>query len=299
MAAIGSLATAGALIVAIIVFGLAASESRSESEKRAADAIRKTLVSAAQESQALRDIVRGGSPYVAAAAEIADEFGRRLGPAAASRDFWAHLGADKSMMISIATRGWNASPPTRKIERRMAELKRLRVLLRGKLVVLVHPIELLDSVVRDGFSPLIFYRVLTAAPELLMTGKRDERRVVALLNALTAGMQNSAIAVYVAGHQKLGRLLNEFIQKAASALADLEDEALLALARSRSKTPPRGATHTGRMLVLLGDLRSFLPKEAHQKLARISLSIKREITVQKRKRKRARPKPERRGARRK
>ena len=98
-------------------------------------------------------------------------------------------------------------------------------------------------------------------------------------------MQNSAIAVYVAGHQKLGRLLNEFIQEAASAFADLEDGALLALARSRSKTPLKGSTHTGRMLVLLGDLRPFLPKEAHQKLARIALSIKREITVQKKKRK--------------
>ena len=87
MAAIGALATAGALIVAIIVFGMAAWESRSAAEKRAADAIRKTLVSASQESQALRDIVRGGSPYVAAEAEIADEFGRRLGPQSGDRIF--------------------------------------------------------------------------------------------------------------------------------------------------------------------------------------------------------------------
>src|ERR1044071_6841843 len=156
MTAISSIATAIAAMIALVTFVHAAKQKQAEVLRENANEVRKNLFIIVQESEGLYYLLKGGDILLVGAHEVALEYGRRLGRNATKDDFWKYLGKDDQLMLSVSVNGWHHAKQTEAVFDSMGRLKNIGASLRGDLSVIRYTLELLDRIINDAYSAMVF-----------------------------------------------------------------------------------------------------------------------------------------------
>ena len=282
--AVGSTATGFAAIIALIAYISDRNAKERAMNQAKANEIRTILRGMSQQSEILYKMLSSGVPLILGASEIVSEYVSRLNPNANEQEFWRDV-EDEPLMLSVCLVGWSRSPQTDKLQECVDRMDSTVVVLHGLLRVLEMPMQMLDSIVNDGYSPLIFFRMFRDTKGLLRKGVETETSIRVLINHLCSRMQSDASLHFVARYSTAIEQLNGLIQLLCLAMVDLDDRQLLALSGRPLKGMADITTRTGAMKVALERLGDFMPADAIDKanvlVNEIEVSVSKETAAKK------------------
>jgi hypothetical protein len=278
MTAISSFATAIAAIIAVVTFIHAARQKQAEVLHENANNVRKNLFMIVQESEGLYYLLKNGNILLIGAHEVALEYGRRLGPSATKDDFWKHLGKDDQLMLSVSVNGWHHAKQTDSIYESVRRLKNISASLRGNLSAVRYALELLDGIVNDAYSPIIFITMMQKGSPLIMKKHKTEEDLNALINELSSELMSNAAAYFATRYYNSIKLLKDFIELFAYGVADLDDDGVLSVMRSKTREIERMPYITDKMKTLVEKLEAALPKEIYKELEKLVDKIQHSVS---------------------
>jgi len=278
MTAISSIATAIAAIIALFTFIHAAKQKRADVLRENANDVRKSLLMIVQESEGLNYLLKGGDILLIGAHEVALEYGRRLGPNATKDDFWKYLGKDDQLMLSVSVNGWRHAKQTESVYESMRRLKNIGASLRGDLSVVRYALELLDRIVNDAYSAMIFVTIMQKASPAIMKEYKSEESLNALINNLSNELMSNAAAYFATRYYNSIKLLKDFIELFAYGIADLDDNEVLAVMKGKTREIERMPYITDKMKTLLEKVETTLPKEVYKELEKLVDKIQHSIS---------------------
>lgn len=278
MTAIGSIATAVAAIVALVTFIAALRQRQAEILRETANSIRKNLFTIVQESEGLYDVLRSGNPLLIGAHEVAAEYGQRLGPSATPEDFWRYLGKDDQLMLSVSVNGWHRAKQTDMVDESVRRLKNSSTSFRGNLSVIRYAIELLDRIINDAYSPMIFVTILQKASDIAMRQYRAETSLPALVNSLSNELMSSSAGYFAARYYNSIRLIKEFIESMSYSISDLDDAEIVSVTKDKTREIERMPYITDKMRTLLEKMEGPLTDEAFKELTTLIDKIEHSIS---------------------
>ena len=281
LSAIGSISTAVAAISAVIMLLFTIHYYTAERKRALAAEIRQHLWTFGSEFQVLTDLLQDGSPLILGAAEIVKELEARLDPNTTPDKFWHLIRDDHSMILSVVVTGWSRSELSGRLSELVNSIRGIRVRFTGYFSVLRYSAELCDEVIKDAYSPIIFYRILSEGHHLLRKDKRNEESLSLILRALQTDLQSNASLYYVIRYEEALKKINEFVQRAIRSFSRLSDDALVELSRGSTSDAEREETRTGTMRLLLEKVKESIQDSEYEELSSLIIEIEKSISKSK------------------
>ena len=282
--AIGSIGTAVAAVIALVTLIVAVRDNTSTTTAANATEIRRQLRSFSQETALLTRQLREGSALIVGSANIAKELRERLGPAATVDDFWEYFPNDGSMSgakTSLAVVGWARTELSRDLGTVIDSHRRMSSSFTGHLSILSETGDLIDGIVGDSYSPMIFIRMLKIENSVFFGEIRNEakgRSLEFLLEGFTGKLSSNASAYYLERYEVASGLINSFIREIVNFAVGLPDKTLVYL--SQSSVSVTMDTRTNQMRFLLKEMKEMLADEKYEELSSMINEIETQISKQ-------------------
>jgi hypothetical protein len=227
---IGAVGTMLSAVFAVINYVNSTRKIQRDAQSDKARRIRERLSRISAEVQELGLQVGDGAAMISAAASVADEIERRM-PTPATKEELGQILDDDGLMLSVSITGWYKSRAGTEISGRIIELQLEVSQLTGGLYVLSNALELLTDVGNDGFSPLIFQRILT----ILKSGGGFRQEIESagppkrMIDKLTVVLQANASAYFHIRYEDAFKTIREFLERFVNALSSLPDDKLVSI----------------------------------------------------------------------
>lgn len=268
IAAIGSIATAIATLIALIALYITIHNYRQDLRRQQAAQIRQNLRTLINQSYSLKTLLTDGSTLIYGSSAITRELRSRLSPSADSKEFWGYVRGDDHLLLSVAVVGWYSSSQTMLLGNLVNQIEQCVLSLSGKLIILSYPVQMLGVIVNDACSPVIFQQIFSAEGKThtFFQEHEKERSIDKLINALTLELQGNSALYFSIRYLNAVNQVNDFIKELSDTLLDLEDSKLIRISKIESKDALAQPTRTGSMKVVLEELKSNFPTEKHNRL---------------------------------
>ena len=281
IAAIGSIATGVATLVAILALLYSVRTYNKDQEQQKAAQIRQNLGILINLSNELSTILEDGSVLVYGSSAITKEFRSRLTSKATSQEFWDYL-SDVGILLSISVEGWYSSPQTAILGDIISQLENAALSLNGLLLILSYVTQILRGIVNNGYSYKIFFeRFLTMDKNskypVFFHDYENEDNVNKLINILNLELQSYSAKNILLNYIDAIEQLTDFIMKLIHTLLDLEDSKLIRISKTESKSTLTEPSRTGSMRILLQELKPYFSSENYDKLLKLVDNI--EISI--------------------
>jgi hypothetical protein len=266
---VGSLATAGAAVVALLAFLGEMYTTRRQRERREAQTLRQNLQRVVDANHTLSALLREGDPLIYGAAVIGDTFGARLGPLPTSADFWRELKDHHGACLLAAVKGWDSSPVTERLNHLIDRQGEAALSLTGKLALVAEATTILSGITHDAYSPIVFSNVFEALshPALpFLDRNKHEQDVHALVRHLSHELMSNTSAYFATRYLTAVERIAQFVKASSNALMNLDDKALLRASQSDEQAFHTG-THMGNMKNLLDQLQESIGNDSYTRLS--------------------------------
>lgn len=249
-----------------------------EQRRRQASRIRERLSYVAWLFDHTSDLMNQGYPLIEGAAYVAQEIGRRFGPALCPSALRARLACDKQLALSSSIVGWWQAHLPAQLDQARGELLQACADLGGHLELFNYLMRLFESIWRDAYSPHIFVMIIELTSHLLLADEPADLSPTETVQALTSALHVNAAMYYVARYEKATKLMTQFIVRAARAFKALGDDDLVALSQSSTADADQEPTRTGAMRLLLAGIKAKLPLEEFNTLSKLIDAIEQAIS---------------------
>jgi len=283
IAAIGSIASGVATLVAILALLYSVQSYNKDQEQQKAAQIRQNLGTLRNRSNELSTLLTDGSVLIYGSSSVTKELRSRLPSTATSKEFWEYLSSDDGLLLSIAVEGWLSSPQTTILRDVNSQIEQAALSLNGLLLILSYAQQLLKGIVDDGYSPIIFLRILSLLGKNSQYGKffhdhEKEDNINKLINAVNLELQGDSALYFKLRYYDAVSQLTLFLMELSEILIDLEDSKLISISKTESKSAPTEATRTGSIKILLQKLKPYFPPEKHDKLLELVNEIEKSVS---------------------
>lgn len=276
---VANIATSLGFIIALLALYRETKMNTAQKLNEQADSYRQTLESINQEIQSLHKLLRDGSPLIYGADEIAKELAERL------KDKSQKLIADEQerngLILSSSVIGWYKSPLTAQLSSITDNLRRNKVKLNGVTKIFSELIDIMDGMVDDSYSPMIFLSLL-GYENLEVLDESEKENNQAFISLLSNNLHANAAKYFMIRYYKSIAEIKEFIEVATFALSNLNDSSLVQLCRLELNAPAELRTKT--IKIMLEMTKNYLKKDEleilYSILGKIEVSIKKESAYQ-------------------
>ena len=282
IAAIGSIATGVATLVAILALLYSVHSYNKDQEQQKAAQIRQNLGTLRNRSNELSALLTDGSVLIYGSSSVTKELRSRLPSTATSKEFWEYLSSDDGLLLSIAVEGWLSSPQTTILRDVINQIEQAALSLNGLLLIFSYAQQLLKGIVDDGYSPIIFLRIFS------LLGKNSEYKffhdhekednINKLINAVNLELQGDSALYFKLRYYDAVSQLTLFLMELSEILLDLEASKLISISKTESKSSPTEATRTGSIKILLQKLKPYIPPEKHGELLELVNEIEKSVS---------------------
>ena len=268
------MATATSTLAAVITLIVGFRRYDRELAEKNAKALREDLGLFLSEWQAVHQLIKNGSPLLVASVSVVRELQRRFPPTCSLASVLRELDNESPLALSIAITSWTETPVTSLVTDKMTALSLRAQRLQGKLLLFDPLTKLLEGIVRDGYSSMIFFRLLSAG-EVLSGALREEwnKPLSEVQNALVCRLQSDASAYFLVRYEKAIEQVLRFAEIAVKTLTGLSDKMLYSLATHPEIILETTATFTGEIRQRLRELQGNIPVDSYKRLETISENI--------------------------
>ncbi|OYW77613.1 MAG: hypothetical protein B7Z37_03420 [Verrucomicrobia bacterium 12-59-8] len=254
-------ATAVSSLVAVITLVVGFKRYNRELAEKKAKMLREDLGSFLSEWLELHEAIKSGYPLIVGATTTVRELQKRY-PATTTLDsILTELSNESSNALSIAITAWAETPATAFVSSQMAAVSLRSQRLQGGLALFNPLTRLLDWLVKDGYSPLIFRKVLSLGDGLKQGLSADVGKPLGeAANALVCRLQSEVSVYFVARYGKAIEELRRFAEIGVQAFTALSDKELTSIAVQSEKVHEAAATLPGDIRRRMRDIAPLLPE---------------------------------------
>lgn len=279
--AIGSVATAIAVVVAAVSLwferrsskGAAAAQARDNIEDEAAQ-IRERVKMAAFRTQQVAGQLEVGNAIIDAAWHTAQSVRAQSGAEASADVMRAQIG-DPAVALTATIEGWFTSAAAAELREALTALNAADDVA-GDLNLFSPIAELLRRVVNDGYPPLIFMRLFLGPPAEIFLKEHQNDDVDALTRALAAHLHSNSSAYFLTRYQSALDSIVSFSQASAAAMVNLDPYTLVGANRAKAGESPE-VPITAQLREKLGALQGTFPDVVIAELAEYLQHIETDI----------------------
>jgi len=274
--AIGSIGTAIAAFVALIAFVVSIHFQNKESTYRESALIRQNIEQYSHQYKRLSNRLNDGSALLMGVESIAKELQNRLDSESTKDDILSYFPEDDSMNMSIlilSVVGWNKSILSNELREIQENLRRDSYKFTGYISVLRWSGMLMDRIVDDAYSSVIFVKVLRSHPFKSIFRKENEKEenMRTILDNFTNLLSSSVTGYYGAAHFDLTNQIIEFNDKLVLYLNRTSNDTIVDL--SKQSVTESSDTITGTIRVLLESMERALGRKETKELISLLSNI--------------------------
>ncbi len=261
LAELAPIASAISSVVAVTTLVIGLQRYNRELAEKKAKTVREDLGLFLSEWLELHETVKSGYPLIVGATTTVRELQKRYPATATLESVLTDLANESPAALSIAITAWAETPATASVNSQMAAVSLRSQRLQGGLSLFSPLTRLLDGLVKDGYSSMIFFHVLSAGDVLKKNLGTDVGKPLSeAANALVCRLQSDASLYFLARYEKAIEELRLFAEIGVQAFTELSDKGLTSIATRSEKVHEAAATLTGDIRRRMRDIASVMPE---------------------------------------
>lgn len=278
MEGIGGIASAVAVMVAVITFYASARRGRKEQSSESAAALRQQMLTVLQSARSFdKQLQSLGGVYVARA--LAVEL-RTHHPTTSFGDILVRFQSEERLRRPLITAATLAAPPYQEVVRTMREIEHADIVIRGRLRVLSASSRLLLNARSRLYSIAGMVENMGGdggAPDLCADVSESHQQALIKdlpIEVVEAPFADRLLVLYEAA-EPMSREMVQMIDALYNILVALDDDELIALTQGENPEAEAATTVTGEIDLRLTDLRPSISLENYDKLRMELLDVDR------------------------
>ncbi len=224
--------------------------------------IRENIQDIVGSTQSIVREINEGTVLLSAAWSITEALRSRLSDKPDTNELHDALN-DEGFTLAVCISGWHGNTSALAFYANIYRLRHIGDGLTGAFKIYNEILELLVSLVRDGYSSTIFKSILDAIAQGI--GDFDwQQPYHKALNQLTVRLQSDASLYFVVRYAKATKEIQAMLEYLSKCLINLDDQKFLSIEAMRLHDDVGATTHTSSMRSLIRTLSSVIePEEAN------------------------------------